>query len=125
LPENTKRFCSHRCQLSFKYGQYIERWLKGEISGNNCNGLATSNYIKRWLIKQRGEKCEDCGWNKRNPYSGKIPIQVEHVDGDSTNTRPENLKLLCPSCHSLTPTFGGLNRGKGRTARYKKKINTP
>ena len=42
---------------------------------------------------------------------------MEHIDGNSENNNIENLELLCPNCHSLTPTFGALNKGKGRKNR--------
>lgn len=45
-------------------------------------------------------------------------MQIDHIDGDYKNCRPENLRILCPNCHSLTPTFGALNKGKGRKLRY-------
>ena len=42
---------------------------------------------------------------------------MEHIDENYAN-KEENLILLCPSCHSLTPTYGARNKGKGRP-RYK------
>lgn len=35
----------------------------------------------------------------------KIPLEIEHVDGDRTNNELANLKLLCCNCHALTPTW--------------------
>ncbi len=64
-----------------------------------------------------GEKCTRCGWNERHPVTGKLPIEVEHIDGNWTNNDPSNLTLLCPNCHALTSTFRALNRGKGREKR--------
>jgi predicted HNH restriction endonuclease len=58
-----------------------------------------------------------------NPYSKKIPLEVEHIDGNYMNSKEENLTLLCPNCHSLTSTAKGANRGNGRylrRLRYKK-----
>jgi 5-methylcytosine-specific restriction endonuclease McrA len=46
-----------------------------------------------------------------------VPLTVNHKDGDSENHRPDNLELLCPGCHSLTPNFGKLNLGRGRRQR--------
>lgn len=59
----------------------------------------------------------ECGWRERNKITGNVPIQLEHVDGNSNNHSLNNLKLLCPNCHSLTPTFGNLNNGNGRMKR--------
>jgi hypothetical protein len=58
-----------------------------------------------------------CGWSRRHPTTGKVPVEVEHIDGNWENNRLTNLTLLCPSCHSLTPTFRALNRGRGRNYR--------
>lgn len=48
------------------------------------------------------------------------------IDGDFRNCSEENLTVLCPNCHSLTPTFMSLNRGNGRDVagvRRRKKVN--
>lgn len=63
------------------------------------------NKIRKRIFLERGRKCEECGWNKENPFNGIIPVQVDHIDGDRTNNSRENLKVLCPSCHSLTKHF--------------------
>lgn len=48
--------------------------------------------------------------------TGKVPVVADHIDGDWQNNRPENLRLLCPNCDSLQPTYGGLNKGNGRSS---------
>jgi 5-methylcytosine-specific restriction endonuclease McrA len=55
-----------------------------------------------------------CGWDEINKYTNKIPLEVEHIDGNWKNNKEENLELICPNCHSLTKTYKGGNRGKGR-----------
>lgn len=115
-------YCSQSCHLEVMYRDYIRRWLIGEVSGGNWHGV--SNYVRRWLIQKRGRRCESCGWEKVNPITGLVPIQVNHKDGNPERHRPENLELLCPNCHSLTPSFGGLNRGRGRSARRKRLPST-
>lgn len=55
------------------------------------------------LIKLRGRKCENCGLEE---WLGKpINLEVHHIDGDRSNNSLENLKLLCPNCHSYTENF--------------------
>jgi hypothetical protein len=66
--------------------------------------------IKRYLLKKLGPCCSECGWSEVNPWSGKIALALDHIDGDHANSSPSNFRLLCPNCHALTPTFGGLNR---------------
>ena len=76
-------------------------------------------YLKRYLFEKYNNKCCKCGWGETNPYTGNIPLEVEHKDGNYTNNSEDNLELLCPNCHSLTSTYKGANRGKGRTSRNK------
>ena len=59
------------------------------------------------------------GFAEVNPITGKVPLEIDHVDGDCYNNRPENLVVLCPNCHSLTPTFRALNKASGRKYRAK------
>ena len=78
---------------------------------------ASTRTLKLYLIKNYGEKCMECGWDKRNIVTDKVPVELEHVDGNSENNNLDNLKLLCPNCHSLTSTYKALNRGNGRHKR--------
>lgn len=111
-----RKYCSQQCAARAKSNALRDRWLQGLEAGGSWCGVA--DYVRRWLVEQYGEKCARCGWAETNPRSGKIPVQVDHIDGDPMNHRPENLRFLCPSCHSLTPYFGILNKGRGRKQRY-------
>ncbi len=110
-------FCSNKCQHAYARAEYVERWLRGLETGVSEKGKTVSGHVRHWLIETRGKKCEDCGWCAKHPVTGKVPVQIDHVDGDWTNCKPSNLKILCPNCHSLTPTYGALNKGKGRKLR--------
>jgi hypothetical protein len=112
-----KKYCTNICQQEKQYKDYISRWLKGEETGNIANDMEISSYVRRWIFENRGKKCEKCGW-KEVHLDNSIPVQIDHIDADSTNTVPNNLRVLCPSCHSLTPRFGNRNKGNGRTSRY-------
>ena len=78
-----------------------------------------SGHIVHYLKDKYNNKCARCGWHEINPITGKSPLEVEHIDGNYMNNKEENLILLCPNCHSLTPTYKGLNIGKGRKERKK------
>lgn len=115
---NNQKFCDSKCQNDYAYKQYIERWKKGEETGIKGD-YSTSNYIKRYLFEKFNNKCCKCGWKEINPYTGNIPLEIKHKDGNYTNNTEDNLELLCPNCHSLTSTYKGANKGKGRAARSK------
>lgn len=115
-------FCNIKCSSSFRHKEFIDLWLDNKISGNTSAGM--SKHIKKYLIDVYGNKCSLCGWSEVNIVTGKVPIEVDHIDGDWKNNSPDNLRLLCPNCHSLTPTYRGLNKGKGNSYyknRYSKK----
>lgn len=57
------------------------------------------------------KKCEECGWSKSS-VDGRIPLELDHINGVSHDNRLENLRILCPNCHSLKPTHRGLNKKK-------------
>jgi hypothetical protein len=114
--ENKRPFtktCSNSCEQERRYEDFIKKWKSGDKSG--IVGFdQTSNYIRKYLMRKYNNACQECGWSKVNLTTNKVPLQIEHIDGDWQNNVEGNLKLLCPNCHSLTPTYGYLNKGKGR-----------
>lgn len=108
-------YCSQACQLRKQHDDYITRWLAGEELGHGTGKTADmSHHIYRWLHNTRGTACECCGWDTKHPVDGRTLTEVDHVDGDAYNCRPENLKILCPNCHAMTPTFRARNKGSRR-----------
>lgn len=112
-----KKYCSHTCHQEYQYKEYIRKWKNGEVDGiSGKNG--TSTYIRKYIFDKFNDKCTKCGWSEMNKKTGKIPLNLEHIDGNWKNNKEENLDLLCPNCHSLTETYGILNKGNGRENRY-------
>jgi predicted restriction endonuclease len=117
------KFCSNRCQQQYQYELFIEAWKRGNASGTVGISVRTiSGHLRRYLSEKYGEKCVLCGWNVKHPLTHKVPLEVDHIDGNAENSTESNLRLLCPNCHSLTPFFRGLNKGKGRKWRMDKYI---
>ena len=72
----------------------------------------TGKDLKKYLFKcnfKQSYACEICGWDKINPFTNKPSTQLDHKDGDNTNNTLENLRFLCPNCHSLQATYVGAN----------------
>lgn len=63
----------------------------------------STKYIKRQLISERGHCCESCNLSKWK--DNLIPLELEHINGNSLDHKYSNLKLLCPNCHALTSTY--------------------
>lgn len=77
------------------------------------NSRYQSYKLKRRLFAAGLKKpsCELCGWSKE-AKDGRIPLELDHMNGDRYDNRIENLRILCPNCHSLQPTHRGLNKRK-------------
>lgn len=119
LIETAKKYCSFKCQQEKRYKDYIKKWKKGEVNGISGNYDVSAN-VRKYLFEKNNCKCEKCGWGEENPITHKIPLQVHHIDGNCLNNKEENLQLLCPNCHSLTETFGKLNKDSKRRFRRRK-----
>lgn len=71
----------------------------------------TNNILKRayLLFSNKEYVCQECGlgdiWNKK-----KIVLELDHIDGNRIDNRLDNLRLLCPNCHSQTSTFRNKKR---------------
>lgn len=108
------RFCSKTCHRLYENELFILGWLSGDII---IDSEKTNRTIKRYLVEQVGNKCQLCGWSEVNKFTSKVPLELEHIDGNSRNNDISNLMILCPNCHSLTGTYKALNKGNGRRNR--------
>lgn len=79
------------------------------------NSTYTTGSLKRRLIKE-GIKESKCEWCNITEWRGiDVSLELDHINGISDDHRLENLRILCPNCHSQTPTYRGRNIGKGES----------
>jgi len=112
------KYCSQKCQLNYQYKSFIDKWKIGAVSGA-AGEYSISSHVRRYLFEKYDSQCAQCGWHQINHTTGRIPLEVEHIDGHHDNMSEDNLTLLCPNCHSLTSTYRSLNMGNGRVGRKK------
>jgi len=117
--KNTKNnFCSQDCFIIYKRHKKLSAWKDGIIDGTK-KGCRLIRVVREYLLEQSNHKCSKCGWGEINPHTKKTPLEINHIDGNSVNNRPENLEVICPNCHSLTSTWKALNKGNGNKERLR------
>lgn len=109
-------------QLSLSTTHFTgQGWRKGKKIPRNpvyqledvlvLNSTFNSHKLKQRLFREgmKTPECEECGWATQSP-DGRVPVELDHINGDRHDNRIENLRILCPNCHSLKPTHRGKNK---------------
>lgn len=90
----------------------------GDILRVHPVGTDTGGAVLRRALRERGKLyvCAQCGllpiWR-----GGELTLQIDHINGVGWDDRFENLRFLCPNCHSQTDTYCGRNKGRGSFVR--------
>lgn len=85
------------------------KYITDDILNNKHSGYSTYK-LKNRLFQEgiKENKCEVCGitqWNNR-----PISMELDHIDGNRNNHNLNNLRIICPNCHSQTVTYRSKNR---------------
>jgi hypothetical protein len=95
-----------------------QAWNKGQKPPKKrcTNDYLTNKFpIQSYKLKNRllsegilNPVCSEC--SLRSWQGQPIPLELDHIDGNNKNNKLSNLRLLCPNCHALTPTYRSKNR---------------
>ena len=113
-PNFANKYCDNKCQKMYEHKSFIAEWKQGHRDGR-CGKTQTSKHLYRYILEKQEYKCVGCGISD---WVGKsITLELDHINGDSTNNTESNLRMLCPNCHSQTGTYKAKNIGRGRKDR--------
>lgn len=108
---------THWTGLSSNKGKFIPRLKPNDVLVKRDKSYKQNTRVLLRAILQSGVeyRCAKCGIIKWNDKF--IRLHIEHKNGDALDNRIINLELLCPNCHSQTPTYGVIKRGCGGNGR--------
>lgn len=111
--QQSGKYCSNKCQLDYQYKTITKPRIENGKVHHPCT-------LRRYLTESNGGyKCNICNlsnWNGKD-----IALHIDHIDGNSDNNFPSNLRFLCPNCHSQTETYCGRNVKNTKRATYKRR----
>lgn len=108
--ENRKNCSQFNGKRGWRKGKTAveDRRIISKYNPDDIWGIDKKGPHKKILLKEKGNKCENCG---NTEWLGKpISIEMHHINGNSNDNRKNNLQLLCPNCHSQTPTWKSKQR---------------
>lgn len=110
---DTTHFLGRRVNSSHRYKGGPVRLQAGDILQRWPGPKRRNGKILHRALREIGRpyRCQECGeepWWRGQP----LVLEVDHVDGDFCNNASENLRFLCPNCHSQTPTYRGRKTGR-------------
>lgn len=111
----SKKYCSTRCQQEYQSNEKYKDFLLN--NEKYCRENYDPGHFKWRFLEEQDHKCDICKiepiWNDT-----QLVFVMDHIDGDASNNKRDNLRLVCPNCDSQLPTFKSRNKNSARKTRY-------
>lgn len=114
-------YCSNKCFNTYRYKEKIKAWHEDSTIANNKYGQVPA-FLRKYLISEAGYKCTEISCTSTD-FEGVI-LEIDHIDGKADNNSPENLRVVCPQCHALSPFHRALNKNSSRVNRKKNLVTS-
>lgn len=104
-------------------------WEHYLVKNDDSHHKSSNKILRRCLLELKIiEQCAECGldplWNNKH-----LRLHIDHINGDSHDDRPDNLRFLCPNCHQQTSTWGNkkikVPKVRDMNTYYRKVLNKP
>lgn len=126
VPSSLRQTCSSKCskllrqnQALQKHKQAYENYLQNQEV--YCRGNYTPKAFKNEFLQEQNGICAICGCKPE--HNGKpLVFVLDHIDGNASNNKRTNLRMICPNCDSQLDTFKSKNKNSARRNYWKEKI---
>jgi len=109
------KFCSNKCNGEYIKSKKLEHYLNNQ--SEYCSVQSGIKFLKPHILQEQNNCCSIC--SIENEWNGKpIVFVLDHIDGDASNNKRENLRLVCPNCDSQLDTYKSKNKNSARKERY-------
>lgn len=105
------------CLNKYRAKEKFKIWLETDDLGISV-GTTLRGHLRDELLNYYGKKCSIC--NIKNEWNEKeLKLILDHIDGDASNNKKDNLRFVCPNCDSQLDTYKSKNKMSARNHRKK------
>lgn len=108
------KYCSKECEVDYKLKRKYDYYLNNQEEFCKPIGM---RFVKHHILREQNNCCNICGM--RNEWNNKPMVFIlDHINGDASNNKRDNLRLICPNCDSQLDTYKSKNKNSARKERY-------